>query len=942
MKRTETAIPTALHVAIICLVGVVLNILPAPFDSTGISVFGMGAAIYAALRFRPVIAIPVSLVISLPLWFMDSANIGAESLTFLPIVVSALCFQKSFRVVIRVGVVLWSIIFLPILLFEHAVSDLTTLSSDHTMHLGMMLSGVLVTWVSGLFGLISGQFAYVAFNGLDKASSYSKEQVSLRFLFSYFFSGCFFFAATAVIYLSVHLYQAQQESQINYYMQQRIDVLEQQLSEFLKVHQKAISLSANTLSTTPSERFSTVTPAQLESLSVHYPEFLTYLVTDDAGEITYAYPPDVLEKARASGFANVAHRPYFSEPMRTGSYFISNVFQGTGFGNDPIVALSAPILNNNDEPVGIVEGSLSLKSFEVIDQLSLSGFSLLIEDQKGDVIYASSPLRLPPLSKSPSYDCDPNCDAKIENGMQGKTWLRFVGELPDVGWRVSYHFDYRGLMVAMSNYLLKDLILLILLSGLGSFAGFMVARLFNQPIQNLIQYIGAFNPKIEFNQKRPSLPSLSIRELAQLNDEFTRHERRLVDAFEDLEFARIKEQELNRELASLNTSLEGRIKEKTQHLAEALDEAKAAGVAKSQFLANMSHEIRTPMNGIIGSCELALEDDLPAGTRKRIEVISRSAANLLLILDSVLDWSKIEAGKVLVDNQPTNLRHLLEASLALYEHLAKQKSIFLTLQVDDALPLFLNTDSGKISQIVNNLVSNAIKFTQQGGVAVKARYRKQHLTITVSDTGIGIPKHKQETIFEQFEQADASTTRNFGGTGLGLAISKGLIERLEGTVTLSSRDGEGTRFVVSIPCEEVADHSTSTSQGKASLPSSLFVLLAEDNDINAEIVVSMLDKQGIRADRAVNGAEAVAMAEQQAYDVILMDCQMPVMDGLLAAREIRLASKENQQTPIIALTANAFAEDKQACYDAGMNAHLSKPIRKDVLFECIAEQMSQH
>lgn len=941
MNRFDKATPIALHLVMVCVVGIALNLLPAPFDSTGLSVFGMGAAVYAALRFRPLFAIPISLLISLPLWFLNTVSVSAVSLTFLPIVVSALGYQKSFRVVIRAGVVLWSIIFLPILLFAHAVSDLTTLSQDHTMHLGMMLSGVLVTWVSGLFGLISGQFAYVAFNGLDKASSYSEEQVSLRFLFSYFFSGCFFFAATAVIYLSVHLYQAQQESQINYYMQQRIDVLEQQLSEFLSVHKKAISLSASTLSTTSPTEFDAVAPAQLESLGVHYPEFLTYLVTDAQGEIAYAYPPILLDKARESGFDNVAHRPYFSEPMQSGESYISDVFQGVGFGNDPIIALSAPILNDTNTPVGIVEGSLSLKSFAVIDQLSLSGFSLLIEDQKGNVIYASSPLRLPALSEAPKYDCDPICSAKIENGLQGKTWLRFVGTIPDVGWRVSYYFDYRGLLVAMSNYLLKDLVLLILLSLLGSLAGFMAARLFNQPIKNLIQHIGAFNPKAEFNQQRASLPSLSIRELAQLNDEFTRHERRLVHAFEELEFARIKEQELNRELARLNTSLEERIEEKTQHLAEALDEAKAAGVAKSQFLANMSHEIRTPMNGIIGSCELALEEDLPASTRKRVEVIGRSAANLLLILDSVLDWSKIEAGKVLIDNQPTNIRHLLEASLSLYEHLATQKSIFLSLEIDDALPQFLNTDSGKISQIVNNLVSNAIKFTQEGGVTVKARYRKHRLTITVSDTGIGIPKHKQERIFEQFEQADASTTRNFGGTGLGLAISRGLIEQLEGRITLSSRDGEGTRFVVSIPCQEVNDYSTSKRKGTASLPSKLTVLLAEDNEINADIVMAMLSKQGIRAERAANGKEAVDMAEQQPYDVILMDCQMPVMDGLLATREIRLASKKNQKTPIIALTANAFAEDKQACFDAGMNAHLSKPIRKDTLFECIAEQLSE-
>ncbi|WP_159528409.1 MULTISPECIES: ATP-binding protein [Alteromonas] len=934
--KHQWSLTLVLHLLLVVVVGIALNAVPAPFDSSGIAVFGVGVGVYAALRFPPVIAIPIALVICVPLWLTHGSIVGKESLSLLPIVVSLFGYKKSLSRVIKVGAGFWSLIFLPILLLEHALYE-----ADQPT---MMFSGVLVTWVSGVFGLISGHFVFLANKGLKHTNTGSQEKVSLHFLFSYFFSGCFFAASMAVVYLSVALYQDDQEAQIIRYMQQRVAVLEQQLSDFIGQHQKAIAVASQSLSTPYAiEKLEEASSNQLSVLAAHYPEFITFLVADESGNITHSYPPGLLNKAQAVGAGNVAYRPYFSQAMETGGPYLSNVFQGQGFGNDAIVAMSSPILNDNGAPIGIVEGSLSLRSFSTVDALNLDGFSLLLEDAKGEVIYASDALGLKPLNKAPAYSCDGECDIKIEDGPLNKQWLRLEGQLPTADWQVSYYYDYRRFLSAMSEYLLIDLLLLLALSVFGTFMGSVVARMIESPIRRLIRYIANFTPSEVRREATLAGSTLHIQELASLNDEFSSLEGRLFDAFKALEFARAKEQALNVELAEFNHSLENKIEEKTRHLATALEEAKAASVAKTQFLANMSHEIRTPMNGIIGSCELMMELPLPDGARHRTETISTSASHLLMILDSILDWSKIESGKMLLDKRSVSVAQTIDACSVLYERSASKKGISIDVSIDENVPQVVITDGGKLSQIINNLVSNAIKFTHQGTILVEANYSytQGELYCSVTDSGIGIPPEKIDSIFDQFEQADASITRDYGGTGLGLAITKGLVELLGGSITVESTEGTGTTFYFSFPCEK-GETQEATSNVKAhSLPSTLRVLLAEDNDVNADIVMDMLGSVGVKRIRAKNGIEAIEAAKRHTFDVILMDYQMPVMDGLTASKQIRQHALNKDSVIIIALTANAYADDKAACIAAGMNAHLSKPIRKQVLIDSIARELAR-
>ena len=922
----------AFQVLIVCALGAGLNALNPPFDSSGIATFGIGAAVYASLRFTPFISIPTALIISLPLWLSEGSIVGKESLTLLPIVLSFFGYDKSLKQVIKVGAGFWSIVFLPILLLEHSLFD-----NDNV---NMLFSGVLVTWVSGVFGLITGHFAYLAIYGLKRQTSNKSERVTLHFLFGYFFSGCFFVASMAVIYLSVNLFQYQQEKQIHSYMAQHAKVLEFQLSNFIRQHQSAIISVAQVLSNSESESgLEKAAGENLQIVASHNPEFLTFLVANADGDITHAYPPSMLEKAKQNGLPNVSYRPYFYEVMQTGAPFLSNVFQGRGFGNDPIVALSAPILDNKGAPKGIVEGSLSLKSFNAINSLSLNGFSMLIEDQKGEVIYASDSLGMAPLTKAPYYPCEPDCAVEVKNGPQGKTWLRFTENISFANWKVSYYFNKRLLLASMTNYLLKDLLLLLLLSAFGTFTGVVVAKMVGAPIRRLVGYIANFDPN-KIDEQKPPQRALHIQELSSLSDEFKTLETRLQGAFGELKKAREVEQGLNVELNELNQSLEKRIEEKTEHLALALKEAEAANVAKTQFLANMSHEIRTPMNGIVGSCELMLDNDIPEHIAVRAKTISRSATNLLIILDSILDWSKIESGKMLLDIQRSDIRELLGASCELYRHAAHVKGYDIALDISDDVPEALNIDAGKVAQVVNNLLSNAIKFTSEGEVSVNVSYAHQGLKVSIQDSGIGIAPDKIHLIFEKFEQADASTTRHFGGTGLGLAISKGLIELIGGELYVESELGKGTNFTFHIPATaSEGDHQEKPEQ-QLSLPEGLRILLAEDNDINADIVMDMLKSANIKCIRTKNGKDAVQAEKKHDFDLVLMDCQMPIMDGIAASSIIRKEGRNKDKIKIIALTANAFIEDKNACLVAGMNAHLSKPIRKQVLFDCIARELA--
>ena len=435
--------------------------------------------------------------------------------------------------------------------------------------------------------------------------------------------------------------------------------------------------------------------------------------------------------------------------------------------------------------------------------------------------------------------------------------------------------------------------------------------------------------------------------------------RRIQDGTTDLTF-RLKQNshdEIGELIKWFNTFMDGlQLQKRTKNeLIKAKETAELANKAKSDFLANMSHEIRTPMNALIGSADLLSDNDLNENQKILVKIIQNSGGLLLGIINDILDFSKIEAGKVVINNEPFNMHNLINQTSEIVTVIAQEKGINVNVFISDDVPVDVCSDGVRLRQVLLNLLVNAVKFTEKGDVSVRVTNEGQKknnsevlIRFEVQDTGIGIADDVVSKLFAPFVQADGTNTRKYGGTGLGLAISKSIVELMGGEIGVESKLGEGTAFwfnlYVLVTDEHISDDSLimGTDQ-QLQLDKAIVarknkqypkVLIAEDNLVNQKLTIMQLEKIGFEGEIVANGAEAVEKVKTGKYGIVLMDCQMPVMDGFEATRQIRKnETGSNTHIPIIAMTANAIMGDSEKCIETGMDDYMSKPIKNDVLYE---------
>ena len=676
----------------------------------------------------------------------------------------------------------------------------------------------------------------------------------------------------------------------------------------------------------------------LENLMAQYPNLRSSIISD-ANAIARVFNPISLKESLNDDAPSIADRDYYIIGKERPNGYISNIFESRGLGDVPIVGVSAPIVKNG-EFQGIVEGSLV---FGTLLQFRPSFFDnegeLIVLDASQQIVFSTLAKQYPvltPISNSDLAQLKGNERAIMEQTIDGEQYYAQLFKSPEQQWYVITLFNRKHANLVAAGAWLQSLFLAFVIIVLIGIFITRLSRWLVRPIEDLSTQIDEFDPKE--STVTLSHDNRSWLEVHNLQQQFGVLAIKLSNSFNELEQANIENKALNSKLKDFNYKLEEQVNEKTNELIKAVALANKASQAKSQFLANMSHEIRTPLNGIIGLTDILLtENTLENESCEQLQMIQQSANNLLLILNDILDFSKIEAGALKLDDQSVNVRQLLNQAGQVFSNTGVKEGVTFELLIAPNVPKVILVDGLRLSQVINNLLSNAGKFTAKGKIKLQVDHKDGNLLVAVQDTGIGISQSQQASLFKEFTQADISTTRHYGGTGLGLAICQRILTLMGGKLEVSSVVGEGSCFSLSLPVELA--QSAEIVEKQMAIPdlSNFRILLVEDNPINQIVISKMLADTRCSLQTAGDGELALSCMRKHEFDLILMDCQMPNMDGYQCTREIRKNAQQFGPVTIIAITANAFEEDKKKCLQVGMNDFISKPVDRAQLYNCLVK-----
>jgi signal transduction histidine kinase/ActR/RegA family two-component response regulator len=923
--------------------GLALNHFPLILPGGAPLTFGEIFSLLIALTLGPVFGVLTAVLVEIPTWFHSFGNGFLFTHALEACVVGLLARRRVLP--LYASAMYWLLIATPLILFlGHsragiptealwAVAGKNVLNGLLNVALADLLSGItrLRRWVRAL----------------------AQPVLPLR---AHLTRGFVLGTVVAFLTLSIALNFVQGgglEHEAGGHLQEAVSRVTSDLDNYIDRNQAGIFALENTLDGPPLAGAQTQ-PA-LGKFHALYPAFRTLALLDAKGTLTAADPINGAN-GRSLLRMSLADRDYYKQTIATGRPFVSDVFLARGVGTDPIVMLSAPVRDQSGAIVAIVAGSLRCSRFQqLLESIAyMKQPELLILDQQSRVIFASAGAPFGPLEnlrdssllaeaansskKAFRTERPERTPGKAEREVDMLTSLAHTKS----GWTIVISQPLEVIVAESTSYYLVTAILVLIGLVISSVGARQLSKSLTQPVEGLAERIG--RAVMDGGTLEPSeLPANAPLEIAHLMQDVDRMALRLSESYRELQSALSDRGRLNEELADVLSDLETRVRVRTAELAEAKGRAEEANRLKSEFLANMSHEIRTPMNGFMGMLAVLADTSLSMDQRDFVETARDSASSLLEILGDILDFSKIEAGRLTLDPVPISIAALVEETARPLEIVAQRKGVELRHSTGDSVPSMVMGDPVRLRQVLLNLASNALKFTSVGFVMIRSSLESLEgddavLKFIVSDSGIGLTPEQQQVIFEPFRQADGSTTRNYGGIGLGLSISKRLVELMGGEIGVTSEPGEGSTFwfTAKLGLAVQADSQPgllklARAAGIASF-GPLKILVAEDNLVNQRVVKTLLERRGHTVELADTGAAAVEKASEQSFDVILMDVQMPEMDGMEATRFLRRQDAyRGVHTPIVMLTAHAMQGDRERFLAAGADGYVTKPIQMEQL-----------